>query len=186
MPRPCVFLDRDDTLIPNRALTASTRGYLFDPELVRLLPGVADACLALSRAGFALVVVTNQAGIAEGLCTHEQVEATNDRLRRLLRASGVDLDGIYYSPHHPNAADPRYRADHAWRKPGPGMILAARDDLDLDLDRSWIVGDTERDLSAGLAAGLPRERCLLLAPSLDWRSCHDLEDAARVILAPFP
>src|SRR5699024_198554 len=125
--RRAVFLDRDDTLIENRAVTAGTPypGDLFDPELVRLLPGVADGCRRLQEAGYALVVVSNQGGVARGACTVEQVEATNGRLVALLRAAGVELDGMYYCPYHPNGVVSPYNVEHEWRKPSPGMFLEA-------------------------------------------------------------
>lgn len=170
---PAVFLDRDDTLVDNRRATAHTPhpGDLIDPSLVRLLPGAGEACAALA-ARFPLVVVTNQGGIAQGLCTHADVEAVNDRLRELLRAYGVRLAGVYYSPNRPPPAGlvAPYHTPHPWRKPGPGMLLAAARELGLDLSRSWMIGDAARDIEAGVAAGLPRAHCLLIgAPE----SCDD-------------
>ncbi len=165
--RPAVFLDRDDTLVDNHRATADTPhpGDLIDPALVRLLPGVGAACAALA-ARFPLVVVTNQGGIAQGLCTHDDVEAVHDRMRELLRPFGVRLAGVYYAPHRPPPAGvvPPYNAPHPWRKPGPGMLQAAARDLGLDLSRSWLIGDAARDIEAGLAAGLPRAQCLRIAP----------------------
>lgn len=183
--RPCVFLDRDDTVIANREVTArsASPGDLFDPALVRLLPGVAAACATLARAGFALVVVTNQACIAKGLATCAQVEATNDRVRELLRASGVALDAVYYSPFHEEGRVERFRGPHPWRKPGPGMILAAAEELGLDIAASWMVGDAERDMQAGRAAGIDHERCILIGGGNGWRGAPDLAAAAGMILA---
>jgi D-glycero-D-manno-heptose 1,7-bisphosphate phosphatase len=179
--RPAVFLDRDDTLIENRAITARSAwpGDLFDPALVRLLPGVAEGCRRLRQAGYALVVVSNQGGVARGACTVAQVEATNTRLRELLRAEGVELDGIYYCPHHPAGSVAPFNIEHAWRKPSPGMLLAAATDLGLDLSLSWMIGDSPRDSEAAVAAGIPRERALRVgtdAPSFADAAAGVLQD----------
>jgi D-glycero-D-manno-heptose 1,7-bisphosphate phosphatase len=182
-----VFLDRDDTLIANRTVTASTAhpGDLFDPALVQLLPGAAAGCRLLSEAGFALVVVSNQGAVARGRCSIEEVEATNDRVRELLAREGVSLAGIYYCPHHPKGTVAPWNAEHPWRKPAPGMLLAAAEDLRLDLGRSWMIGDAERDIEAALAAGIPARRAILVgaAPGPEGvRRCEDVLAAARAIV----
>lgn len=166
--RPAVFLDRDDTLIANQEVTAGTPhpGDLCDPALVRLLPGVASGLRRLHDAGFALVVVSNQGCIARGVGTIEQVEACNRRMRDLLRAeAGVELDGVYYCPYHPKGTVAPFNIEHPWRKPAPGMILAAAEDLGLDLSRSWMFGDSERDAEAAIAAGITPSRALLIMTS---------------------
>lgn len=183
-PRAAVFLDRDDTLNENGSLPDDafphTRGDLYSPEHVRLLPGVAHACARLSEAGFALIVITNQASAARGGATIPQIEATNDRLRELLTVDGRPLiDAVYAAPHHPKAAVEGFRGDHPWRKPGPGMILAAAEELGLDLARSWLVGDAARDIESGLAAGLDPDRCLRVGPDGD---LPGLPEAADLIL----
>lgn len=182
--RPAIFLDRDDTIIDNRAVTAGTAtpGDLIDPALVRLLPGAGEACARLAGVGLALVVVTNQGGVAQGICTLRDVEAVNDRLRMLLAGFGVRLAGTYYSPNRPAPAGviPQYTGPHPWRKPGPGMLLAAAADLELDLSRSWMVGDAPRDVEAGLAAGLSPRRCLQIGPG---QALRDLAAAADRIVA---
>ena len=164
-PAPAVFLDRDDTLIHNADLPADafpeTPGDLYLPEHVRLMPGVLDACTRLADAGYTLVVVTNQGCVARGSASIADVEATNDRLRSLLTVDGRPLlAAVYAAPHHPEAVVDHLRADHPWRKPGPGMILAAARELHLDLARSWLVGDAERDIEAGINAGIAPNRCL--------------------------
>lgn len=180
---PAVFLDRDDTLVDNKDATAHTAapGDLVDPALVRLLPGAAEACARLQATGLPLVVITNQGGVAQGVCTLRQVEAVNDRLRALLRGHGVELAGVYYSPNRPPPAGviPRFSTPHPWRKPGPGMLLAAAADLDLDLPRSWCIGDAPRDVEAGLAAGLAPQRCLRIGPG---QALPDLAAAANLVL----
>ncbi len=155
--RSAVFLDRDGTLIAND-------GDLGDPAEVRLLPGAAEAC-ALLRAAHdrALVVVTNQGGVARGAYDEAAVDRTNARIEERLRAAtGLPrvLDAFYHCPFHPDGTVERYRREHPWRKPAPGMLLAAARDLDLDLGRSWMVGDAERDVLAGRAVGC---RTILLA-----------------------
>lgn len=168
MPAPAVFLDRDDTLIANRDLGPALAhpGDLYDPGLVRLLPGVARGLARLKRAGFALVCVTNQGAVARGRCTIDQVIATNRRLRELVRAEGgeggADLDAVYFCPFHPNGSVAPWNTKHAWRKPGPGMLLQAAADLSLDLARSWMIGDAERDIEAALAAGVPAAQTILV------------------------
>lgn len=187
--RPAVFLDRDDTLIVNRAITAGTAhpGSLFDPGLVRLMPGAAKACALLHGAGFVLVVVTNQGCVARGECTIAQVEATNARVREIVRAeSGVSLDAVYFCPYHPKGSVAPYNVEHPWRKPQPGMILAAANDLGLDLASSWMIGDAQRDIDAAVSAGIDARRALLVgddAPGSTPVLLATMLDAAEYVLA---
>jgi len=166
--RPAVFFDRDDTLMEASSLPApappAAPGDVIDPALVRLLPGARDACHALKRAGFVLVVVSNQGSVARGGATTPMVDAVNARLAELL-GDGV-IDAFYYCPFHPRGRVPAFTMEHAWRKPGPGMILAAAEDLGLDLSRSWLIGDAERDIQAGVAAGIDVSRCVRVSPNL--------------------
>jgi len=179
--RPAVFLDRDDTIIANREVTAASAhpGDLVDPELVRLLPGAGAALKRLVDAGFALVVVSNQGGVAMGVCTLEQVEAVNDRMRELLAREGVMLAGVYYSPARPGGTVARFSGLDPWRKPAPGMILAAAGELEIDVARSWMVGDALRDVEAGGAAGIAKERCVLIGGG---GVARDLGGAAAVVV----
>lgn len=150
--RPCVFLDRDNTMVAND-------GDLGDPDQVRLLPGVAWAVRALHEAGYAIVVVTNQGGVARGKYGERDVAAVHARMAELLAAESdlaprtALVDGWYHCPYHPEATVERYRREHPWRKPAPGMLHAAAEDLRIDLSRSWMVGDQERDVAAGQSAG---------------------------------
>jgi D-glycero-D-manno-heptose 1,7-bisphosphate phosphatase len=181
-----VFLDRDDTLIQNRGLPAPASrpprwrpGDLCDPQRVRLLPGVLEACARLKRAGYLLVVVSNQSLVGRGVGTIEKVEATNRRLAELLTdGSGALLDAAYFCPNLPEGVVPRFTGDHPWRKPRPGMILRAAEDLGIDLAASWLVGDQPRDVQAGVTAGLAPKRCILLGGRVP-----DLAAAADVILS---
>lgn len=166
--RRAVFLDRDDTLIACRSLPAPAPpgrpGDLYDASLVELLPGVVHACEALSAAGLALVVVTNQGSVARGAARLEDVERVNRRVRDLLPM----IDAVYYCPFHPQGCGNAFTREHEWRKPGGGMLAAAARTLGLDLSASFLIGDAPRDIDAGRAAGLARERCYLLAPEGDW------------------
>lgn len=138
-PRAAVFLDRDGTLI--------TEGYyLADPDGVRLVPGAAEALRTLREAGFALVVVTNQSGIAKGLYTLEAYHAVAARLTEVLEEQGVAVDATRFCPHDPAVSGP---CD--CRKPGTGMYVRAASELHVDPAASWYVGDKITDV-------LPAER----------------------------
>jgi D,D-heptose 1,7-bisphosphate phosphatase len=144
-PRPAVFLDRDGTLIENVP-------YLSDPAAVSLLPGVAEALNRLRRAGFARVLVTNQSAIGRGMLDVGRLNEIHTELNRQLALKGATIDGIYYCPDAPNSDD-RTVVENPDRKPGPGMLLRAAADLNLDLAASWMVGDMISDVLAGLNAG---------------------------------
>lgn len=139
--RPAVFLDRDGTL--NADL-----GYVCRPEDVRWLPGVAAALARLRWAGYLLIVVTNQSGIARGYYDVPTMQALHDWMDADLRSQGAHIDAFYHCPHHPDI-------DGACtcRKPAPGMLLRAADDWFIDLGRSWMIGDKMSDVTAGRAAG---------------------------------
>jgi len=136
-----LFLDRDGTLI-------ELEPYLCDPQRVRLIPGAAGALRRAREAGYRLVVASNQSGVARGLYGDEAVRAVEARVRELLETEGVTVDGFYHCPHHPE-----HTGRCQCRKPAPGMLLLAARELGLDLDRSFMVGDTPADLQAGAAAG---------------------------------
>jgi histidinol-phosphate phosphatase family protein len=183
MPKPAVFLDRDGTLIEHVH-------YLRDPAAVRLLPGAALALQKLRRAGFAVVLVTNQSAIGRGMLTEGRLDQIHTEMRRQLAACGATIDAIYHCPVAP-AGDDRSVVEHPDRKPGPGMLLRAAVDLKLDLAASWMVGDLISDVFAGLNAGC---RSILLESgqslpedvnALDGRALvlPDLATAAAVILA---
>jgi D-glycero-D-manno-heptose 1,7-bisphosphate phosphatase len=147
--RAAVFLDRDNTLIAND-------GDLGDPNQVRLLDGVAGGIRALRDAGFRIVVITNQGGVARGVFTEDDVQAVNEQLSRLVdeqAGAGGLIDRVYYCPYHPEGVISAYRREHPWRKPHSGMLLQAAHDLQLDLARSWMIGDQPRDIRAGQSAG---------------------------------
>jgi D-glycero-D-manno-heptose 1,7-bisphosphate phosphatase len=145
---PCVFLDRDETIIEDP-------GFIDDPDQVRLKAGAADAIRRLRSAGFKVVVVTNQSGIARGLLDEEQLTAVHARLRAMLEQDGASVDAIYYCPYldGPEAVVENYRGRSDLRKPSPGLLLQAAQELDLDLTRSWMIGDRPSDIEAGARAG---------------------------------
>jgi D-glycero-D-manno-heptose 1,7-bisphosphate phosphatase len=142
-----VFLDRDGTL--NREIEVALR----TPEQLELLDGAAEAAARLARAGFALVVVTNQSAVARGECTLDELRRVHAELARRLAAAGAPLAGIYLCPHHPELGAPPYRRACACRKPEAGLLRRAARELGLDPARSWVVGDALRDLRAGLSVG---------------------------------
>ncbi|MEC8494231.1 MAG: D-glycero-beta-D-manno-heptose 1,7-bisphosphate 7-phosphatase [Planctomycetota bacterium] len=144
--RPAVFLDRDGTL--NVEVD-----YLADPARFELLPGAAEGLARLAAAGFALVVVTNQSGVARGLLDEDVLARIHDRMAADLAAHGVTLDLVLYCPHHPTEGSGAHRADCSCRKPRPGMLLEAAGRLELDLHASWCIGDSLRDLEAAAAVG---------------------------------
>ncbi|HXZ44377.1 MAG TPA: lipopolysaccharide heptosyltransferase II, partial [archaeon] len=143
---PAAFLDRDGTIIEDP-------GYLRDPEKLQFIPGAIEALRGLQRAGYRLVLVSNQAGVARGLLTETDVHRVNDRLKALLAEVGVRLDGIYFCPHHPDYGPPEYRRECDCRKPRPGLIHRAIRDLDLNPHRSVVIGDHATD--AALAGAFP-------------------------------
>lgn len=148
MKRPAVFLDRDGTIIEDT-------GYVDSPERVRLLPGAASALRELRDAGYRVVVVSNQSGVARGRFDEAMLQEVHLRMEELLKQEGVQLDAAYYCPFldGPAATVSEYRMDSDLRKPAPGMLLRARDELDIDLARSWMIGDSPRDVEAGRRAG---------------------------------
>jgi D-glycero-D-manno-heptose 1,7-bisphosphate phosphatase len=143
---PAVFLDRDGTLIEDV-------GYLDRVERLRLFSYTTDALRVLSRAGYRLVICTQQAGIAMGFVDEATVQAIHRQIVERLGDAGVEVSGVYYCPHHVDAKVERYRTDCECRKPLPGMVLRAAAELDLDLARSFVVGDRWRDLEMGIRAG---------------------------------
>ena len=145
-----VFLDRDGTI--NRYV-----GFLRDIQEFELLPDAAAAIRKINESGYLAVVVTNQPVIARGEVTYEQLQEIHNKMETLLGAEGAYLDGIYFCPHHPHKGYegevPELKMECECRKPKPGMLLKAAEDFNIDLSRSWMVGDGENDVKAGKAAG---------------------------------
>jgi histidinol-phosphate phosphatase family protein len=162
MSRPAVFFDRDNTLIANS-------DYLGEPERVVLLVGAAQAVARSRRLGFATVVVSNQSGVARGMFTEDDVRAVNAKMDAMLLAEDPDaaIDLHEFCPYHPDGTVEAYVGDHERRKPKPGMFFDAAKTLDLDLKKSWLIGDAPRDIEAGRRAGC---RTILLRAALDSES----------------
>jgi len=146
MAHKAIFLDRDKTLVEDP-------GYISSPEQLKLLPGIPEALIQLSRLGYKLVVVTNQSGVARGIITEQKLKEINEYLEQLLERNGVKLDAIYYCPHHPDGSVQKYRRESDLRKPNPGMLLLAAKQMDIDLSNSWMIGNSHRDIIAGRRAG---------------------------------
>ncbi|MCZ6834620.1 MAG: HAD family hydrolase [Planctomycetota bacterium] len=147
--KPAIFLDRDNTLINND-------GDLGSPDAVRLCDGVPNGLLELRDAGYALIVVTNQGGVARGVYTEADVDAVHQRIATMVDEESDRtnlIDRFYYCPYHPEAEIEEYRREHPWRKPNPGMLLQAAHDMHIDLGQSWMIGDQVRDMEAGRSAG---------------------------------
>ena len=175
--RPAVLLDRDGTILVEK-------DYLADPADAELIPGAGEALRRLQDAGYALVVVTNQSGIARGMYGEAEYRAVDARMRELLAAHGVAIDASYHCPHHPDFTGP---CD--CRKPAPGLFTRAIEELGLDPERSWLVGDRLRDIDA--AAGLGARGILVrtgygagedTAGRGDVTAAADLGAAAAVVL----
>jgi histidinol-phosphate phosphatase family protein len=176
--RPALFTDRDGTLIRDVH-------YLREPARVALIPGAVDFLRQFRDAGFALVVVTNQSGIARGLITVAEYEAVRARLDELLAAEGVTLDASLHCPHHPDHGGPC-----ECRKPGTLLFEQARDGLGLDLASSLLVGDRWRDVAPAIRLGArgilvagaetPHEDVEMARGAVD--VVHRLADAARLAL----
>ena len=146
MPNKAIFLDRDDTLIEDP-------GYINNPEQVTLLDGVAEALIQLKALGYLLVVVSNQSAVARGIVTEKVLSQIHNRLEQLLSEKGASLDKIYYCPYHPDGVIQKYRKQSKFRKPNPGMLLEAADDMNIEVGESWCIGNSSSDVEAGQRAG---------------------------------
>ena len=184
MGRRAVFLDRDGTI-------HEERDFLSDPAQLVLLPGATAGLRRLAGAGFALIVVTNQSGVARGYFTEDDVRRVNRALSEMLAAEGVTIDAYYHCPHYPQGTVAEYSFVCDCRKPAPGLILKAAKDADIDLVRSYMVGDHARDMAAGRAAGTRtvlvltgygcKSQSEVLGQALADHIADDLADAAEWI-----
>jgi len=144
---PALFLDRDGVIV------ADTR-YLGHPKNLRLIEGAASAIARCNALNIPVVLVTNQSGIARGYYDWDGFQAVQAALSAALAEAGAHLDAVLACAYHAEGKSPLRSVSHPWRKPNPGMILAAANRMDLDLPRSWIIGDSVSDIAAGAAAGL--------------------------------
>lgn len=145
-----IFLDRDGTI--NKYV-----GFLRNIEEFELLPGVADAINMINKSGFLAIVVTNQPVIARGEVSFEHLDEIHNKMETLLGLEGAYIDGLYFCPHHPHKGYegevPELKIECDCRKPKPGMLLQAAKDFNIDLEQSWMIGDSDNDVLAGEAAG---------------------------------
>lgn len=141
-----VFLDKDGTLIRDVP-------YNVDPAKIRLYPDVPEALQLLQQHGYRLVVISNQSGVARGYFEEPALTGVRDELSAQVGKYGVTLDGFYYCPHHPQGTVAAYTMDCLCRKPKPGLLLRAAQELTIDLTCSWMIGDTPSDVEAGETAG---------------------------------
>ncbi|MGD8164760.1 D-glycero-beta-D-manno-heptose 1,7-bisphosphate 7-phosphatase [Pantoea sp. FN0307] len=144
---PAIFLDRDGTVNVDH-------GYVHEIDAFQFIDGAIEAMQELKKMGYALVLVTNQSGIARGMFSEDQFMQLTEWMDWSLADREVDLDGIYYCPHHPEAAVESYRQQCDCRKPQPGMLLSAMKELNIDMAASYMVGDKIDDVQAGKAAGV--------------------------------
>jgi D-glycero-D-manno-heptose 1,7-bisphosphate phosphatase len=179
-----VFLDKDGTLVEDVP-------YNVDPDQIRLAPGAVAGLFALHAAGYRLVVVSNQSGVARGQFPESTLRGVEERLRELLADAGIPLTGFYYCPHHPGGVVAKYARACECRKPRPGLLLRAAREHNLDLATSWMVGDILDDVQAGRSSGC-RTVFLDNGHETVWHRTPgrrpdvvvaDLAEAARAILA---
>jgi D-glycero-D-manno-heptose 1,7-bisphosphate phosphatase len=147
MMRRAVFLDRDGVL-------CAEEGYISDARQLRLIHGAVDAIRLFNQNGLAAVVITNQSGVARGYFTEETVAALNRAMHERLEEQGARLDAVYYCPHHPEGAVDKYRLACDCRKPATGMLRQAAEERNLDLKRSYLVGDKLSDIECAGRAGV--------------------------------
>jgi len=142
-----VFLDRDGVMNVDTGYVSHSDDFVF-------IEGVIDACKQIKEKGYLLVVITNQSGIARGYFSEDQFMTLTEWMDWSLADKDVDLDGLYFCPHHPDKGIGNYKQACDCRKPAPGMINSGVDDLDIDVSQSFLVGDKISDLQAGKAAGI--------------------------------
>lgn len=150
-----IFLDRDGTI--NKYV-----GFLRDIHQFELLPNASKAIKKINDSGYLAIVVTNQPVIARGEVTREELNEIHNKMETLLGQDGAYLDGIYYCPHHPHKGYEgeivELKIDCDCRKPKPGMLIQASKDFNIDLNQSWMIGDSDNDILAGVNAGCKTER----------------------------
>jgi len=174
VPSKALFLDRDGVINVEK-------NYVWRIEDFEFIPGIFELCARAQRLGFLLVVITNQAGIGRGYYTEADYQALTTWMLEQFLTRGIVIDRVYHCPFHPTAGVGEYRRDSYDRKPNPGMILSARDELNLDLTESVLLGDKDSDIQAGIAAGV--KASVKLVPSeeatlgrLQFTSLHAVGD----------
>jgi len=142
-----VFLDRDGVI------TKEPPYYAHKIDQLELIPKSAEAIRLLNKNGFKVIIISNQSGVARGYYQEKDIKIYNNEMKRQLEEKGARIIAIYYCPHHPEAVIEKYKIDCECRKPKPGMLRQAEKDLNLDLKRSFLVGDKMSDIEAGYRAG---------------------------------
>ena len=170
MMRRAVFLDRDGVI-------CTEEGYNSDPRRLRLIPGVVDAIRLFNQSGLAAVVITNQSGVARGFFAEETVAALNRAMHERLEEQGAYLDAVYYCPHHPDGTVEKYRRVCDCRKPATGMLRQAADECNLDVNRSYLVGDKLSDIECAGRAGV---KGILVLTGYGAEECKRLDRAPGV------
>lgn len=183
-----IFIDRDGTINVEK-------DYLTDPDQLEFIDGSPEAVALANRLGLKVVVISNQSGVSKGIMTADQVDAVNARLIEMLKEKGAHVDAIYYCPHHPAAGDPRYRLSCACRKPGRGMLDRAVRELNVDLSRSYVIGDRHSDVETAVLHGLRSVLVLTGYGRGEWEHhrqewkyqpdwvCENLQDGVKTVLA---
>lgn len=136
--RKAVFLDRDGTI-------NIEKNYLYKIEDFEFLPGVFEALKLIQKKGYLLIIISNQSGIGRGFYTEKDFEVLTDWMLKKLKLEGIIINGIYYCPHHPNASKQKYKINCRCRKPGIAMFEKAIEDFNIELEKSYVVGDKFRD-----------------------------------------
>jgi D,D-heptose 1,7-bisphosphate phosphatase len=185
--RNAVFLDRDGVINEKEGM------FVYKPSQMKLMDGSADAIKSFRDNGFLTVVITNQPVIARNLCTEEELEKIHKKMRSLLKKHGADVDAIYYCPHHPDKGypeeNPKHKIECECRKPSPGMIFKACNELVIDPRRSFMVGDSTGDIKAGSDAGCKTVLVMTGNAGSDKKYdirpdyvCKNLLDASKIII----
>ena len=160
--RPAIFLDRDGVIVENRD------EYVLSWDDVVFIPSALEALNKLAASDFAVVVVTNQAAVGRGLMSRADAQVINTHIQSEVFRAGGRLDAVYMCPHHPDE-------DCVCRKPKPGLLFRAADDLGLDLSQSWMIGDALTDLQAGQAAGVLNSLLVLTGRGAAQKATHQLQ-----------
>lgn len=152
-----LFLDRDGTILKEvEGDSPETLGYLISVQQVEPMPGSADAIAAARKLGYKIIIITNQSAIARGWLTIEELEKINNKMYSLLLSENPDarIDALYFSPYHKDGAIDEFAREHPSRKPNTGMIIKAKNEHNIDISSSYMIGDAFSDMQTGANAGL--------------------------------